>query len=159
MTSDSRQRALASFRNTAGITRRSKRSSRSLSIGLIPRARRGGLLSAWGTWVVAGAPICPLDRMVECGLAFAEAAKDAGYRVCFFGTAARFAEQISQHATHVKIGEQPCWDPTRWHGDAKRMKLIGSQIRRAERKGLTVRQVSPQVMNDSHSYERQQAER
>ncbi len=114
---------------------------------------------AWGTWVVAGAPICPLDRMVECGLAFAEAAKAAGYRVCFFGTAARFAEQISQHATHVKIGEQPCWDPTRWHGDAKRMKLIGSQIRRAERKGLTVRQVSPQVMNDSHSYERQQAEK
>ncbi len=113
---------------------------------------------AWGTWVVAGAPICPLDRMVPCALAFAEAAKQAGYRVCFFGTAARFAQQISQHATHVKIGEQPCWDPTQWQRDAQRTKLIGSQVRRAQRKGLTVRQVCPQVMSDIRSNERKQAE-
>ncbi len=113
---------------------------------------------AWGTWVVAGAPICPLEHVVECALKFAEAAKAAGFRVCFFGTATRFAELISAHATHVKIGEQPCWNPTRWESDRKRMQLMGSQRRRAERKGVKVRQVSPQVMLQIDSIERQRAE-
>ena len=113
---------------------------------------------AWGNWVVAGAPICPLDQIVECALSFAAAAREEGYRVCFFGTAARFAEQISPNATHVKIGEQPCWNPIRWGDDSKRMQLISSQRRRAERKGVTVMQISPQVMAQPHSNQRLQAE-
>ncbi len=114
---------------------------------------------AWGTWVVAGAPICPLERMLEFALTFAQVARQSGYRVCFFGTASRFAEQISECGTHVKIGEQPCWDPTHWQCDARRMRMIQSQRRRAERKGVTVRQVSPEVMVRLQSEERRQAER
>jgi phosphatidylglycerol lysyltransferase len=114
---------------------------------------------AWGTWVVAGAPICPLESIVDCALSFAAAAKRAGYRVCFFGTAGRFAHQFNTHATHVKIGEQPCWDPALWDSDAKRTQVIGSQRRRAQRKGVTVTQVSPQVMARTDSLQRQQAER
>lgn len=113
---------------------------------------------AWGTWVVAGAPICPLDHITECAMSFVAAAKEAGYRVCFFGTAARFTQQFRSQASHVKIGEQPCWNPERWSGDSKRMKLIGSQRRRAERKGVHVVQVSPQLMAAPDSRERQQAE-
>lgn len=159
MTSDSRQRALALIQEYGWNNTSFQTLEPYFEYWFDPSGP--GVVAyyrAWGTWVVAGAPICPLERMVTCALTFAVAAKDAGYRVCFFGTAARFAEQISQQATHVKIGEQPCWDPTRWDNDAKRMKLISSQKRRAERKGLTVRQVSPEVMNDSHSSERQQAE-
>lgn len=113
---------------------------------------------AWGTWVVAGAPICPHDQLVEFALKFVEAANNAGFRVCFFGTAARFAEQMNAHATHVKIGEQPCWNPGRWDSDSKRMKLIGSQRRRAERKGVTVTQINSRLMSQRNSPERQQAE-
>ncbi len=159
MTSDSRERALAliqiyGWNNTSFQTLEPY-----FEYWFDPRGQ--GVVAyyrAWGTWVVAGAPICPLDALVECALAFAAAAQQAGYRVCFFGTAARFADQFSEHATHVKIGEQPCWDPTRWDNDAKRTKLIGSQRRRAERKGVIVQQVSPQVMSDSQSIERQMAE-
>ena len=159
MTSDSRQRALALIQKYGWNNTSFQTLEPFFEYWFDPSGP--GVVAyyrAWGTWVVAGAPICPLERMVECALAFAEAAKEAGYRVCFFGTAVRFAEQISQQAMHVKIGEQPCWDPTRWDSDAKRMNVIGSQKRRAERKGLTVRQVRSQVMNDSHSSERQQAE-
>jgi len=113
---------------------------------------------ALGTWVVAGAPICPLDQIVDCALSFAAAAREGGYRVCFFGTAARFAEQISPHATNVKIGEQPCWNPARWDGNSKRMHLVGSQRRRAERKGVSVMQVSQEVMAQLDSPQRQSAE-
>lgn len=113
---------------------------------------------AWGTWVAAGAPICPHDQLVPCALRFVDAAKRAGYRVCFFGTAARFADECGPHATHVKIGEQPCWDPTRWRSDPKRAQLVGSQCRRAKRKGVIVRSVPFQEMADTDSPSRRQAE-
>lgn len=113
---------------------------------------------AWGTWVAAGAPICPHDQLISCALRFVEAAKQAGYRVCFFGTAARFADECGPHATHVKIGEQPCWDPTRWRSDPKRVQLVGSQCRRVKRKGVIVRSVPFQEMADTDSLFRRQAE-
>ena len=115
---------------------------------LVPSQREGcrGILSGLGDLGGSSSTICQLDQIVEYALSFAAAAREGGYRVCFFGTAARFAEQITPYATHVKIGEQPCWNPVRWDGNSKRMQLISSQRRRAERKGVTVTQESPQVM-------------
>jgi phosphatidylglycerol lysyltransferase len=113
---------------------------------------------AWGTWVAAGAPICPHDQLIPCALRFVEAAKQAGYQVCFFGTVPRFADECGTHATHVKIGEQPCWNPMLWRSDPKRVQSVDSQCRRAERKGVTVRPVPFKEMADARSLPRQQAE-
>ncbi|AMV33352.1 Phosphatidylglycerol lysyltransferase [Pirellula sp. SH-Sr6A] len=114
---------------------------------------------AWGTWVAAGAPICPHDQLIPCAMRFVEAAKQAGYQVCFFGTVPRFSDECGPHATHVKIGEQPCWNPMLWRSDPKRVQLVGSQCRRAERKGVIVRPVPFQEMADADSLSRRQAER
>ena len=114
---------------------------------------------AWGSWVAAGAPVCPHERMRQCALGFAAAAARAKQRVCFFGTLERFVDQLGDEATSIKIGEQPWWDPQRWDEQSQRRRSIGSQLRRAQRLGVQVRQIPSAEMEDEHSGSRVAAQR
>ncbi|MFP2934887.1 phosphatidylglycerol lysyltransferase domain-containing protein, partial [Pyxidicoccus sp. 3LG] len=66
-----------------------------------------------GAWVSAGAPIASPERLSRVTAAFEEAARAAGRRVCFFATEPRFTELVPMES--LSVGEQPVWDPTRWH--------------------------------------------
>lgn len=113
---------------------------------------------AWGTWVAAGAPVCPRDRISACALGFAAAAKRARHRACFFGTLQRFATELGDEAGSVKIGEQPWWNPQRWDEPKERRRSVGSQVRRAKRLGVSVRQIPAAEMQRQESQSRQSAQ-
>lgn len=112
----------------------------------------------WGTWVAAGAPVCPQDRIRACALGFAAAADRARHRACFFGTLDRFAAELGDTVANVKIGEQPWWNPQRWDECKERRRSVGSQVRRAQRLGVSVRQIPAHEMREPGSQSRQSAQ-
>jgi hypothetical protein len=111
-----------------------------------------------GIWVAAGAPICPPERVHICALSFAREARRKGHRACFFGAFGRFIEQFSGEVQGVKIGEQPWWNPQQWDDRRDRRRSIGSQVRRAERQGVGVRQLDSDDIEDSDSPSRRAAQ-
>lgn len=113
---------------------------------------------AWGTWVAAGAPVCPHERIRSCAIGFAAAAKRSMHRACFFGTLERFAAELGNVAASIKIGEQPWWDPQRWTELSERRRSVESQLRRAKRLNVVVRQISSTEMTRQDSPLRQDAQ-
>jgi phosphatidylglycerol lysyltransferase len=113
---------------------------------------------ARGTWVAAGAPVSPPERIRSCALGFARAAHEAGRAVCFFGALDRFVDELGAEESALKIGEQPWWNPQSWDARNDRRRSIGSQVRRAERSGVELRQISPEEIADSDSPSRRSAQ-
>jgi len=97
-------------------------------------------------WVAAGVPIAATESLHEVAAAFIAAAKQAGRRACFFATEHRFTAQSSLSA--LCIGEQPVWDPCRWSEVLRESRSLREQLRRARAKGVTVRLVPPEELQD-----------
>lgn len=95
-------------------------------------------------WVVAGAPIAPLERLTELARQFVDRAGQTGRRVCFFATERRFAGQVSLRS--LPIGEQPVWDPAEWPEILSSSRSLREQLRRARAKGVTVRLARPEEL-------------
>jgi phosphatidylglycerol lysyltransferase len=93
-----------------------------------------------GAWVVAGAPICPAERLAAVAHQFALAARAAGQRCAFFAAESRLVAVAGLRA--MQVGEQPVWDPTRWHDTVMAAASLRQQLRRAGNKGVTVRRVA-----------------
>jgi len=100
-------------------------------------------------WVVAGAPIAPLERFVQVTQAFLAAARKADRRVSCFGTELRFHETVGWPA--MRIGDQPVWAPVDWDGTLARGKSLREQLRRARAKGVTVRRLDARELEGSHA--------
>jgi phosphatidylglycerol lysyltransferase len=94
-----------------------------------------------GAWVAAGAPIGPPARLEAAAQAFVAAARAEGRRACFFGTEPRFVEGSALGA--LRVGEQPVWDPRAWEASLAGHRSLREQLRRARRKGVLVRVLSP----------------
>lgn len=92
-------------------------------------------------WVVAGSPIAPEERLREVSARFEAAAREAGRRVCFFATEARFSEVVPVET--LTVGEQPVWEPARWDASVRASRGLREQFRRARAKGVRVRAVAP----------------
>jgi phosphatidylglycerol lysyltransferase len=88
-------------------------------------------------WVVGGGPVAPEDRLREVALRFTEAARAAGRRACFFGCERRFV--AAAHMRTLRIGEQPVWTASEWDDVLAANASLRYQLRRAQRKGVTVR--------------------
>jgi phosphatidylglycerol lysyltransferase len=93
-------------------------------------------------WVVAGAPIAPLESIADILSAFLLAARLAGRRACLFATEQRLLDIAGAQLRSVRIGEQPVWDPRHWTEILKRRRSLREQLRRSRAKGVTVRQVT-----------------
>lgn len=102
-----------------------------------------------GAWVVAGAPIAPLERMAEVASRFQQAATHAHRRVAYFGTEERFARAVP--SVSVLVGEQPVWDPSRWASILEATRSLREQLRRARAKGVVVRAASAAELSDPAS--------
>ena len=98
-------------------------------------------------WVAAGAPIAAAERLDEVAGSFVAAATAAGRRALFFGTEARFAERPQFRA--LLVGEQPVWDPGDWPRTLAGAASIREQLRRARRKGVTVRAIASAEIADA----------
>jgi lysylphosphatidylglycerol synthetase-like protein (DUF2156 family) len=92
------------------------------------------------TCVVAGAPVCSLDRLETVGAEFLASARAANLRVCYFGAGQRLEEQYSHNASwsRVLLGAQPVWNPQRWISRVEKRSSLRAQFNRARNKGVTV---------------------
>ncbi len=91
-------------------------------------------------WVAGGPPIGPLHRIRNLAVAFEREAARAGRRVCYFGVEADAVELLRGKATCV--GHQPIWEPLSWQRSLEASASLRYQLRRALRKGVTVREVA-----------------
>lgn len=107
-------------------------------------------------WVAGGGPVAPRDALARVTRAFAEAARAAGRRVSFFAVSDRLTAASDLPCVHV--GEQPFWDPSAWPGVLRANRSLRYQVRRAEKKGVSVRRVDAAAMADASSRERVEVE-
>ena len=91
--------------------------------------------------VVAGAPVCPSERLAEIASEFAADTRRARQRLCYFGAQDRMLELLTEHGrgSALLLGAQPVWSPARWHGILAGKASLRAQLARARNKGVTVR--------------------
>jgi phosphatidylglycerol lysyltransferase len=139
--SDDRQRALAILRGHAWTT---------VSFQLLETQFRYwfdgedafvAYVDTGSAWVAGGAPVAPADRLAQVAVDFVAAARRAGRRACFFGCEQRFVTEGELPA--LMIGEQPVWDPHGWDAHVAALPSLRYQLRRARKKHVAVRVVSP----------------
>jgi phosphatidylglycerol lysyltransferase len=99
-----------------------------------------GYVEFAGTRVVAGAPICAAERMLEVVAEFAAASRRARRHVCYFGAGERLERLLAPAGTWsaASLGAQPSWDPARWADLIKRRKSLRAQLHRARNKAVRV---------------------
>ncbi|MBK7585928.1 MAG: DUF2156 domain-containing protein [Myxococcales bacterium] len=97
-------------------------------------------------WVGAGDPVAAEARAAEIASLFFARARRAGKRACFFAS-----ESPALHADpglkHLLVGEQPVWDPSCWNDVLAAHPSLRYQLRRATRKGVSVRAVDPSELD------------
>ncbi len=93
-----------------------------------------------GVRVVAGAPVCPAERLAAVTAEFERRAAQEGKRVCYFGAEGRLETLYRDDAGHARVllGAQPVWDPRNWPGIVRGNAPIRAQLNRARNKGVTV---------------------
>lgn len=92
------------------------------------------------TSVVAGAPVCPPNRLDAVVAEFEQAMARQGRRVCYFGAEERLEGLLRGRRTHsaVLLGAQPSWNPAQWAGILAGKASLRAQLNRARNKGVTV---------------------
>jgi phosphatidylglycerol lysyltransferase len=100
-------------------------------------------LDTGGAWVVAGAPIGPVERIDEIASRFAAEARRRRKRIAYFAVEPRFLDQVRMSS--APIGEQPWWDPRSWDERHRGHRGLKEQLRRARAKGVTVTRVPSSV--------------
>ena len=90
--------------------------------------------------IVAGAPVCPHDRLAAVVAEFEQTATEQKETVCYFGAAARLTETVRHLPQHdsVVIGAQPVWNPERWLAILAKNGSLRAQVNRARNKGVAV---------------------
>lgn len=109
-----------------------------------------GYVDSHGVRVVAGAPVCPADRMKAVARALEGDAARAGLRVCYFCAGTRLAGAIEGDRPYrrVLIGAQPAWDPRGWEGMIGVHASLRAQLHRALNKGVRVEEWSSERAGD-----------
>jgi len=102
-----------------------------------------------GAWVAGGAPVAEPGRLAEVAERFVAAAREAGRRACFFACEQRFVDVTGLPA--IRVGEQPVWDATGWDDVLAEAPSLRYQVRRARKKGVTVREVETAEVADPGS--------
>lgn len=100
-----------------------------------------------GTRVVAGAPVCTLERLPEVVDEFERASAAAGDRVCYFGAEGRLETLLGESPRHalVALGAQPVWQPARFSEIVTAHASLRAQLNRARNKGTAVHEWRPGV--------------
>lgn len=106
-----------------------------------------------GRWrVAAGPPVAAPESRVDAAEAFVAAARVKGERALFFSADEDFLNalkgQNQLRFDAVPIGSQPEWDPQDYHYNGPERRSLRSQVRRAQRKGVSVRRVGVEELLD-----------
>jgi phosphatidylglycerol lysyltransferase len=92
------------------------------------------------TRVVAGAPVCPGERLAEVVDEFEHECAARRRRVCYFGAEARLEAVLRHRVDHARVllGSQPSWNPAHWASIVAGKASLRAQLNRARNKGVTV---------------------
>lgn len=92
------------------------------------------------TRVVAGAPVCALERLADVVDEFERECAARHRRVCYFGAEARLESVLRNRADHARVllGSQPSWNPAHWASIVAGKASLRAQLNRARNKGVTV---------------------
>lgn len=110
-----------------------------------------GFISRSRVRVVAGAPVCAINRLPGVAAEFERDAKQSGERVCYFCAEARLESVYKDSPEYSKIilGAQPVWNPRNWSGIVAKHKSLRAQLNRARNKGVTVSEWAAEKANDN----------
>jgi phosphatidylglycerol lysyltransferase len=110
-----------------------------------------GYVEAAGVRVVAGAPVCALDRLPDVAAEFEAGSRADGFSVCYFGAEGRLEAVYRGSALHsmALLGAQPVWDPREWEAICARHASLRAQFNRARNKGVAVHEW-PVAMAEGH---------
>lgn len=99
-----------------------------------------GYVSAKGVRVVAGAPVCALDKLPAVTAEFENDAEGAGEKVCYFAAESRLESIYAARSdsSRLLLGAQSVWDPADWPGIISSHKSLRAQLNRARNKGVIV---------------------
>lgn len=91
--------------------------------------------------VVAGAPVCPPERLAETVAEFAADTRRARQRLCYFGAQDVMLKLLVEHGpgSALLLGAQPVWSPAHWSAILAGKASLRAQLARARNKGVTVR--------------------
>lgn len=101
-----------------------------------------GYVLARRTRVVAGAPVCRLDRLPTVLEEFERECAEDGERTMYFGAEGRLEGALRPSRGHsmVLLGAQPAWDPRGWDEIVGRRASLRAQLNRARNKAVRVRE-------------------
>ena len=110
-----------------------------------------GFTTYAGVRVVAGAPVCSVDRLAAIIEEFESDARRQNHGVVYFGAEARLDASLTASKSHslALLGAQPAWHPSRWDSTVSSHKSVRAQLNRARNKGVTVTEYSPIEAQDS----------
>ena len=99
-----------------------------------------GFVEYTGFRVVAGAPVCSLERLAAVVDEFESNATESGRRVCYFGAEARLDSTLANSTKHSRalLGAQPAWNPATWNESIRTHKSLRAQLNRARNKGIKI---------------------
>ncbi len=91
-------------------------------------------------WLVAGAPVCELSRLVEVTKELEQAAAREGCFVCYVCAAGRLQQLFAPAVSHstITIGAEPVWDPHHWPTIVAKRSSLRAQLSRAKNKGVVI---------------------
>ena len=99
-----------------------------------------GFVACRGVRVVAGAPVCFVERLPEVAAEFELDAARNKERVCYFCAEARLESVYKDSPRYSKmiLGAQPVWNPRNWSNIIAKHKSLRAQLNRARNKKVVV---------------------
>ena len=99
-----------------------------------------GYVDRPGVRVVAGNPVCPVERLAEVSAEFEVATARTGRRVCYLGADEeldRICRDSSRHS-RIVVGAQPVVNPQHWPHTVREHGSLRAQLNRARNKSVEV---------------------
>jgi len=102
-----------------------------------------GFVDYAGIRVVAGAPVCALDRLPAIAEELRADAAGDGQRPMYFGAGERLEHLLggSERYHLLRLGAQPVWDAQAWRGIVRQKASLRAQLHRARNKGVDAREL------------------
>jgi phosphatidylglycerol lysyltransferase len=99
-----------------------------------------GFVEHGGFRIVAGAPVCALERLTAVREQFESDAAQAGKRICYFGAESRLETCLRHSPDHAQVllGAQPSFHPGEWPAMLASHASLRGQLHRARNKGVVV---------------------
>jgi phosphatidylglycerol lysyltransferase len=102
-----------------------------------------GYVPAAGFRIVAGAPVCPREKLEQVIDDFEADTRRCRQKVCYFCAESRLEAAVRDTHTKFLLGAQPTWNPQDWPEIVAGHSSMRAQLNRAKNKGVTVTEFCP----------------